>query len=108
MPGASLSLPRQQREGLKRRQTVGPAIGHLKSCCRMDRCRLQGQLGDALHTVLCATGYHLRWLLRAIVRLGLRAAFLRSILRVLLLIIDTDRSRFSACHQKFGLAGVLR
>jgi hypothetical protein len=27
----------------------------------MDRCWLQGQLGDALHAVLCATGYNLRW-----------------------------------------------
>jgi IS5 family transposase len=44
----------------------------------MDRCWLPGQLGDALHTVLCATGYNLRWLLRAMVRLGLKAAFLRS------------------------------
>jgi hypothetical protein len=37
----------------------------------MDRRWLQGQLGDALHAVLCATGYNLRWLLRAMVRLGL-------------------------------------
>ena len=53
-----------------------PAIGHLKSDHRMDRCWLQGKLGDALHAVLCATGYNLRWLLRAMVRLGLKAAFL--------------------------------
>ena len=42
----------------------------------MDRCWLKGQLGDALHVVLCATGYNLRWLLRSIVRLGLKAALL--------------------------------
>jgi hypothetical protein len=30
---------------------------------------------DALHTVLCAAGYNLRWLLRAIVRLGIAAVF---------------------------------
>ena len=41
----------------------------------MDRCWLKGELGDALHAVLCATGYNLRWLLRAMVRLGLKAAF---------------------------------
>ena len=28
--------------------------------------------GDALHTVLCAAGYNLRWLMRAVRRLGLR------------------------------------
>jgi hypothetical protein len=41
----------------------------------MRRCWLKGQTGDALHAVLCATGYNLRWLLRAIVRLGLRPIF---------------------------------
>ena len=29
------------------------------------------------HTVLCAAGYNLRWLLRAIARLGIAAVFLR-------------------------------
>jgi IS5 family transposase len=32
----------------------------------MDRCWLQGALGDALHAISCAAGYNLRWLLRAI------------------------------------------
>ncbi len=41
----------------------------------MRRCWLKGQTGDALHAVLCAAGYNLRWLLRAIVRLGLRSVF---------------------------------
>jgi len=39
----------------------------------MRRCWLKGQSGDALRAVFCATGYKLRWLLRAIVRLGLTA-----------------------------------
>lgn len=30
----------------------------------MRRCQLKGQLGDALHAVLCASGYNIRWLLR--------------------------------------------
>ena len=51
----SLTMP--QRRWLKRRQAVEPAIGHLKSDHRMDRCWLQGKLGDALHAVLCAAGY---------------------------------------------------
>jgi len=62
--GKYKSLTKQQRRWLKRRQAVEPAIGHLKSDHRMDRCWLQGSLGDALHTVLCAAGYNLRWLLR--------------------------------------------
>jgi hypothetical protein len=69
------SLTKPQRRWLKRRQAVEPAIGHLKSDHRMDRCWLQGAIGDALHTVRCAVGYNLRWLLRAIARLGLAALF---------------------------------
>lgn len=71
------SLTRQQRRWLKRRQAVEPAIGHLKSDNRMDRCWLRGATGDALHAVLCAAGYNLRWLLRAMARLGLKALLLR-------------------------------
>ena len=41
-------------------------------------------IGDALHTVLCAAGFHLRWLLRAMVRLGLKALLLRPLFLALL------------------------
>ena len=75
--GKDRSLTRPQRRWLKRRQAIEPAIGHLKSDNRMDRCWLQGTTGDALHAVLCAAGYNLRWLLRAMVRLGLKALSLR-------------------------------
>ena len=71
--GKYKSLTRQQRRWLKRRQAVEPAIGHLKSDTRMDRCWLQGAMGDALHAVCCAAGYNIRWLMRAVLRLGLRA-----------------------------------
>lgn len=57
-------LTRAQRKALKRRQAVEPVIGHLKSDHRMDRNWLKGQLGDAMHAVLCACGYNLRLLLR--------------------------------------------
>lgn len=43
----------------------------------MDRCWLKGATGDALYARLCAIGYNLRWLLRAIARLNLSPAFLR-------------------------------
>jgi IS5 family transposase len=65
--GKYKSLTSQQKRWLKRRQAVEPAIGHLKSDHRMDRCWLKGALGDALHAVLCAAGYNLRKLLRWIV-----------------------------------------
>ena len=66
--GRFKSLTQQQKRWLKRRQAVEPAIGHLKSDHRMDRCWLQGALGDALHTISCAAGYNIRWLMRAIAR----------------------------------------
>jgi IS5 family transposase len=62
-----------QRRWVKRRQAVEPVIGHAKLDHRMDRCWLAGATGDALHAVLCAAGYNIRWLLRAITRKGLQA-----------------------------------
>ena len=32
----------------------------------MNRCHLKGAEGDAIHAVLCAAGYNIRWLLRMI------------------------------------------
>lgn len=75
--GKSKSLTAQQRRWLKRRQAIEPAIGHTKLDHRMDRCWLHGATGDALHAVLCAAGFNIRWLLRAIARRGIKAIFLR-------------------------------
>jgi IS5 family transposase len=77
--GRFKSLTDPQRRWLKRRQAVEPAIGHLKHDNGMDRCWLKGQTGDALHAVLCAAGFNIRWLLRAMVRLGLKGLYLRLI-----------------------------
>lgn len=74
--GKFKSLDAQQRKWLKRRQAIEPAIGHAKLDHRMDRCWLQGAAGDALHAVLCAAGFNIRWLLRAIARKGLGALLL--------------------------------
>ena len=41
----------------------------------MDRCRLQGAVRDALRALRCAVGYNIRWLLRAIARVGLGGLF---------------------------------
>lgn len=69
--GRIRSMTGRQRRWLRRRQAIEPVIGHLKADHRMNRCWLAGALGDALHAVLCAAGYNLRWLLRAIARKGL-------------------------------------
>jgi IS5 family transposase len=68
--GRYKSLTSQHKRWLKRRQAIEPMIGHTKSDNRMDRCWLQGALGDAMHALSCAAGYNIRWLLRAIARLA--------------------------------------
>jgi IS5 family transposase len=60
---------------LRRRQAIEPAIGHMKLDNRMRRCWLGDPAGDALHAVLCATGYNLRWLMRAVLRGRIRPFF---------------------------------
>ena len=36
----------------------------------MGSCHLKGEIGDRLHAVLCAAGYHIQWLLRMMARKG--------------------------------------
>ena len=55
---------RQIKRELKRRTAIEAVIGHMKTDGRMDRCRLKGALGDALHAVLCAAGHNIRLLMR--------------------------------------------
>lgn len=104
--GKHRSLTNRQRRWLKRRQAVEPAIWHLKSDTRMDRCWLRGQPSDALHAVLCAVGYNVRWLLRAIVRLGLNLKdfFLR--LRFLSALIAMLRAHSFEKHHLLPLASL--
>ena len=73
--GRIKSMSERQRRQLKRRQAIEPAIGHIKHDNRMIRCYLKGSIGDALHAISCAAGYNIRWLMRAIMRLGLRGLF---------------------------------
>jgi IS5 family transposase len=71
--GKAKGLDAQGIKLIKRRNVIEPVIGHLKADHRMDLCHLKGELGDRLHAVLCAAGYNIRWLLRAIARKGLKA-----------------------------------
>lgn len=73
--GKYKSLSDHEKRLLKRRQAIEPLIGHTKTDHRMDRCWLQGAVGDALHALSCAAGYNIRWLMRAIARLGLGGLF---------------------------------
>lgn len=59
--GCFRSMTNQQRRWLKRRRAIKPTIRHLKTDHRMNWWWLAGSLDDALHAVLCATGYNLHW-----------------------------------------------
>ena len=78
--GKHKTLSAEQRRWLKRRQAIEPLIGHTKQDHGMQRCWLKGSDGDALHAVLCAAGFNIRWLMRALLRQlgasGLKHVFL--------------------------------
>ena len=96
--GKSKTLSNKQRRWLKRRQAIEPIIGHVKHDHGMRRCWLKGQTGDAVHAVLCAAGYDLRWLLRAIACLGLTAIYALAALLVAANVLGQShapRSRFT-------------
>ena len=56
-------LPPALKRLLKRRQVVEPVIGHMKTDGLLDRNWLKGELGDALHAVMCGAGHNLRLIL---------------------------------------------
>ncbi|PLC07334.1 hypothetical protein CY658_10260 [Variovorax sp. RO1] len=69
---------------LRQPPSGGDACGPAKPVPRrlasgMDQCWLRGQTSDALHAVLCAAGFSIRWLRRAMVRLGLKDLYSRPI-----------------------------
>jgi len=100
--GRFKSMTNRQRRWLKRRQAIEPAIGHLKADHRMNRCWLAGSLGDALHAVLCAAGYNLRWLLRAVVRGRIKGLFFALWLAALRVMINASVA-FASSHRR-GIA----
>ena len=104
--GKYRSLSAKQRRWLQRRQAIEPAIGHLKHDHRMDRCWLPGALGDALQAVLCAAGYNLRWLIRAVLRGRIKPLFwplwLGAWRRAVRLATTADRSRAAFARLKLS------
>lgn len=103
--GKHKTLLPKGRRWLKRGQAIGPVIGHTKSGNRMERCWPKGALGDALHAPSCAAGYNIRRLLRAIVRLGIKPAFLRPLFVALIgrLCINSLLASLSASRTWFAV-----
>jgi len=52
-----------ERRRKRRRSSIEPVIGHLKSDHRLDRCFLKGRLGDKLNLLGSAAGFNIRKLL---------------------------------------------
>ena len=101
--GRFKTMTDQQRRWLKRRQAIEPAIGHTKQDHGMRRCWLKGSEGDALHAVLCAAGFNIRWLLRAIAR-GSIAALVLALFGLRLMLGHLALSRELPCVPSDRLA----
>jgi IS5 family transposase len=61
---SNVGLSQSERKRKRRRSSIEPVIGHLKSDHRLDRCFLKGRLGDKLNLIGSASGFNVRKLLR--------------------------------------------
>ena len=72
LPGTQLllshtrRLPPRLKKLLRRRQAIEPTIGHMKNDGLLDRNWLKGEIGDAMHALLCGAGHNLRLILAAL------------------------------------------
>ena len=64
--GMKKSLTYRNRIDLKRRQSIEPHIGHMKSDGKLGRNFLKGILGDQMHALLCGLGHNMRLLVNFI------------------------------------------
>lgn len=62
--GASNYEKQKTRKQFRRRAAIEPIIGHLKHDHRMIRNFLRGELGDKVNTILAATAFNLKKMLR--------------------------------------------
>lgn len=68
------SVPNSPYDGHKLNEQLEQAsiMSHLQSDHRMGRCHIKGEEEDAIHAVLCAAGYNIRWLMQIIRKKGIR------------------------------------
>jgi IS5 family transposase len=62
-PGKMRSATRAVKKWLKRRASIEPTIGHLKSDNRMSKNYLKGEEGDQINALLSGCGYNMRKLI---------------------------------------------
>ena len=75
---------------LRRRSSIEPEIGHMKTDGRLSRCFLKGTIGDAVFAVLCGCGHNIRKILAHL------RALLAKIIALVLAILRQQRARESA------------
>ena len=61
--GARRGLTPILAKALRRRSSIEPEIGHMKTDGRLSRCFLKGTIGDAIFAVLCGCGHNVRKIL---------------------------------------------
>ena len=65
---SNAGLTASQRKRKRRRSSIEPVIGHLKSDHRLNQCFLKGRVGDALNLIGSAAGFNFSKLLRLLGR----------------------------------------
>ncbi len=71
-PGSRLLLSRGRglsprlKKLLRRRQAIEPTMGHMKNDGLLVRNRLKGEIGDAMHALLCGAGHNRRLILATV------------------------------------------
>lgn len=63
------------RKRIKRRQSIEPQIGHMKSDGKLGRNYLKGQIGDKINAMLTGVGHNLRMILRKLRHLFVQIIF---------------------------------
>ena len=74
-------------KALRRRSSIEPEIGHMKTDGRLSRCFLKGTIGDAIFAVLCGCGHNIRKILAHL------RALLATIISVVLAILRQTQGR---------------
>ena len=81
-------------KALRRRSSIEPEIGHMKTDGRLARCGLKGPLGDGIFAVLCGCGHNLRKILAHL------RAWLAQILAAILGLIGQRRASDTATQTR--------
>jgi len=63
-PGLKRGITRAMRRMIRKRSAIEARISHMKNKSKLGKNRLRGEIGDAIHAVLCVAGYSFRLLIK--------------------------------------------